>query len=196
MKKAIALLLILLSSNIVFSAENLDMKQVCKFLEQFSDMLIQNEVDDIDKIIKNEKVKRQLIEFLSKNKVLDYSYTVLNIEKINDEYKIKVQNQLKYKKIEGIGTLDGEYASIFVLSSGFNNYHYIKRTDFFDELYFSLKLSYFFLGSMFIIFPFLFHALKRKNVKWVIIIIVFHLIGVLLYYFLEIKRINKQRVSL
>lgn len=98
MKKAIALLLILLSSNIVFSyTENLDMKQVCKFFEQFSDMLIQSKVDDIDKIIENEKVKRQLIEFLSKNTVLDYSYTILNIEKANGEYKIKVQNQLNIK---------------------------------------------------------------------------------------------------
>lgn len=102
---------------------------------------------------------------------------------------MKVKNRLIYNKKGGVFTTNATFSCYFFISKNPQTLSYIiQGTDFFSTLYTGNKLIDFFMISMFITFPFAFHAIMHQKKKWFVLIIVLNLIGVLLYFVLEIKK--------
>ncbi|AZR73481.1 hypothetical protein BBF96_08850 [Anoxybacter fermentans] len=193
MKKYIIIILSLLISNYCF-ADDVEPFEVIK---QFEMILKSNNLDEtIDLVVVDKELRSNIYKFLKKYIVLKYNYSIERIKKINtNNYKIELKNELHFRKKNGFIKHILIFNSTFILSrTSYNSAFKIKVSDFFDEIYFTEKTGYFLL-TFIIVIPAAIHAMFHKKKKWVYIIFLFNLIGVILYYMYEIKKSNKNNKS-
>ncbi len=175
-------------------AGDFDVTDIIKPIEEYVFALKESNIDRVEYIVVDKNVKEELRQFISKYEVLHYSYYITSLEEKNGKYIITLKNRIKYRKIKGLSTVETKFSSKFIVAHDFNKSIYvITESDFFDELYFGVKLGIFVLGSLIIVLPFLGHAFIHKRKKWIVIIGVLNVVGVAMYYVFEIKKIFRRK---
>lgn len=189
MKKILIILVVLLSVCSSTFAKEIESDKVQEPIKKFQEILENEEIYSNQGFIKDKTMIRQLNDFKERYLVSNYSYYILKIKKSQDNYELRIQNRVEYKKKEGIANRTDTFSSDFTITYDTEEKIYvIIQSNFFKTLNSMDIYMYIFLAANMITFPFLVHAFKRKKVKWIVTIIILNLIGAILYYLLEIRR--------
>ncbi len=164
-------------------------EEFIKTLKQFEYVLESGEIQQLNNLILDEMFKNSFINFLDENEVKNFSFSVRKIEEItSNNYEVHSKVVLEYKKRDGIVNNKVSFMSTFIFERKDSTLHIVKA-DLFKELESTSKLSDFVLLYAIIASPTIGHIIiNKRNKKWIIVILILNLIGVVLYWRNEKKR--------
>lgn len=187
----IIILLIFLCSNIqVHSIENTEI-----FFDNFRKSMLNNNKYEIENMIGQKEVKEKIVNFLENVDILEFTIKIKNKLRLsNNKEKISIKYNIKYAA--GINTISlTNINSYFILNT---DEWVIEETNIINQLSTPDRIDWFIILLIIhfaIVIPFIIYItffrfdLEQKTKSlWVFSALFFSIIGLMLFYFLRIKK--------